>query len=53
MKTLLLVSLFTLSASLTYAGSGCGGCSGDKDKKGGTGEKTGFIESTTLVAGSG
>lgn len=48
-----LASLFTLSASLTYAGSGCGGCGGgtkDGDKKG---EKTGFIQSATLVAGSG
>jgi len=32
MKKLLLLSLLSLTASLAYAGSGCGGCKGDKDK---------------------
>ena len=35
MKKLLLTSLLMLSASLAYAGSGCGGGSCDTDKKDG------------------
>lgn len=50
MKKLLIASFFTLCASLTYAGSGCGGGSCDGDKKDG---KTGFSAPTTIQAGSG
>jgi len=50
MKKLLLISFLAVSASLAYAGSGCGGCDGDKkaDK-----DKAAKPESTSvIVAGS-
>ena len=47
MKQLLLASIFILSASISYAGSGCGdSCGGDKDKKK---TSTGFVEQTTIL----
>ena len=48
MKKLLLISLITLCASLTYAGSGCGGGGCDSDKKDG---KADFSQNKTILAG--
>jgi hypothetical protein len=49
MKKLLLVSFLTLSASLAYAGSSCGGAGCDKDGKD---EKSGLTQTSITLAGS-
>ena len=48
MKKLLLTSLIMLCASLTYAGSGCGGGGCDSDKKDG---KADFSQDKIVLAG--
>ena len=48
MKKLLLTSLLMLCASLTYAGSGCGGGGCDSDKKDG---KADYSQSKIILAG--
>ena len=52
MKKLLLTSLLMLCASLSYAGSGCGGGGCDTDKKD-KAPKADFTKSSTILAGAG
>ncbi|GEM_PF-2798793 len=52
MKKILLVSFFTISASIAYAGSGCSGGGCDKGSKTDKDRKTGLIEAGAVFAGS-
>lgn len=48
MKKIIITTFLTLCASLAYAGSGCGGCSGDK--KGDKDKEAGLTESSITLA---